>query len=224
MQFASKLVVLAALALCGHAACAADMAEPPVYRAPDVVALPTFDWTGFYLGLNGGYAWGNSQWTGGAGDFTVSPNGFMLGGTMGYNLQTGSFVWGLEGDLDYVDFNGTNSNIVCGACTIKDTWLGTFRGRIGVAMNRWMPYLTAGGAWGNVYVASSAGSVSTTKAGWSAGGGVEYSFAGPWSAKIEYLYVDLGDATCGASLCALPSDASVHFTTNIIRAGLNYRF
>lgn len=213
------------LALAAPIARAADLG-PPVYKSapPEAVAVPLFSWTGFYLGINGGYSWGRTDWTGGAGDFTTSPSGYMLGGTAGYNLQTGAFVWGLEGDIDYADFNGTAANLACGTCTIKDTWLGTFRGRLGVAMNRWLPYVTGGGAWGNVHVSSSTGSVSTTKGGWTLGGGVEYSFAGPWSAKLEYLYVDLGNATCGSSLCALASDATVHFTSNIVRAGVNYRF
>lgn len=146
MKSIRRLGLAALLALSGQAALAADLG-PPVYKsAPsEPIAVPLFNWTGFYVGVNGGYGWGKSNWTGGAGDFTVSPNGFMLGGTAGYNLQTGTFVWGLEGDIDYVDFNGTAANLACGTCTIKDTWLGTFRGRLGIAMNRWLPYITGGG-------------------------------------------------------------------------------
>jgi hypothetical protein len=60
------------------------------------------------------------------------------------------------------------------------------------------------------------------RAGWTAGGGVEYSILGPWSAKLEYLYADLGDATCGAATCGTPT--TVSFTENIVRVGVNYRF
>ena len=64
--------------------------------------------------------------------------------------------------------------------------------------------------------------MSDTKGGWTAGGGVEYGF-GQWSAKLEYLYVDLGTATCGAAACVLPANAKVDITANIFRAGLNFR-
>jgi len=68
------------------------------------------------------------------------------------------------------------------------------------------------------------GSVSRTKAGWTAGAGVEYAFMGNWSAKLEYLYVDLGSATCGMATCGFPADESINFKANLVRAGLNYRF
>lgn len=106
---------------------------------------------------------------------------------------------------------------------IENTWLGTLRGRVGYSFGAWLPYLTGGGAWGNVKVQSAGGSVSDTKGGWTAGGGIEYSL-GQWSAKLEYLYIDLGTATCNAAACLLPADAMVDVTANIFRAGLNYRF
>ena len=66
--------------------------------------------------------------------------------------------------------------------------------------------------------------IGVAKAGWTLGGGVEAAIAGPWTAKLEYLYVDLGSATCGSAACVLPSDETVTFKANIVRAGLNYRF
>ena len=69
--------------------------------------------------------------------------------TAGYNIQTGTWVWGIEGDFDYADLNGTAT--VCGGCTVKDTWLGTARARLGYAgWNNWLPYITGGGAFGNI--------------------------------------------------------------------------
>jgi outer membrane immunogenic protein len=201
---------------------AADMPRP--YQAPIQTYVPQFTWTGFYLGGNLGYAAASSHWTGGAGDFTVSPNGFIAGLTAGYNYQTGVWVWGLEGDLDYANLKGTGTAAVCATCTIKDTWLGTLRGRVGYAMGGWLPYFTGGGAWGNLYASSGNGSATNTKAGWALGTGLEYSWGGAWSSKLEYLYVDLGAATCAAATCGLPSDAQVSVKANLIRAGLNYRF
>ena len=218
-----RMVFAAALILAPLAAQAADLPRPP-YKTPIVPIEPAFSWSGLYVGINGGYMWGSSQWTGGAGNFELSPNGWLAGGTLGYNFQAGSWVLGVEGDIDYANLKGTANSTLCSGCTFKDTWLGTLRGRVGYAYGQWLPYLTAGGAWGNVYVANASGSQTSTKGGWTAGGGVEYSWGGPWSAKLEYLYVDLGDATCGTATCFISSSATVHFTSNIVRAGVNYRF
>jgi outer membrane immunogenic protein len=193
------------------------------YKAPEYIA-PLFSWTGFYVGINAGYGWGQSNWSGSAGNFEVTPNGWLGGATLGYNLQTGAWVWGLEGDIDYVNLKGTADNAFCPGCTFKDTWLGTFRGRIGYSFDRWLPYVTGGGAYGNMYMSSAGGSATKTQAGWTAGAGVEYAFSGGWSTKLEYLYVDLGSATCGSAECVLPSDQTVSFKANLVRAGLNYRF
>ena len=84
------------------------------YKAPAYVGPSYANWTGFYVGINGGYAWGDSEWTGGAGNFKVAPNGWLGGGTIGYNFQTGTWVWGIEGDFDYVDLNGTAGGLCIG--------------------------------------------------------------------------------------------------------------
>ena len=214
---------IAALLSVPIAAQAADLPRPS-YKAP-IYTAPAFSWTGFYIGINGGYGWGDSQWSGGQ-NFNIAPKGWMVGGTIGYNLQTGNWVWGLEGDIDWVDLNGTANSAVCSSCLTKSTWLGTARGRIGYAYDRWLPYITGGLAYGNVYMenTSTGGSKSETKAGWTIGGGVEYAFAGGWSTKLEYLYVDLGDATCGSANCGGLTNTQVSFTANLVRAGLNYRF
>ena len=213
-------VALLVLPFAGHAA---DLPRPP-FKGPIAPIEPVFSWTGFYIGFNGGYMGGSSQWTGGAGNFELSPKGWLAGGTAGYNYQFGNWVAGVEGDIDYANLKGTAGPSLCSGCTFKDTWLSTLRGRFGYSLGQWLPYVTGGGAWGNVYVANAAGSQSGTKGGWTLGGGVEYAFLGNWSAKLEYLYVDLGDATCGRATCFIASDATVHFTSNVFRAGVNYRF
>jgi outer membrane immunogenic protein len=214
-------IAVAALLVAPIAARAADFPRSS-YKAPEYVA--PFSWTGFYVGLNAGYGWGNSNWSGSGDDFQVAPKGFMGGGTLGYNWQTGAFVLGLEGDIDYMNLKGTAPSEFCATCTFKDTWLGTLRGRVGYSFDRWLPYLTAGAAYGNVYMATNNGSATGTKQGWTAGAGVEYAFAGAWSAKLEYLYVDLGSVTCAQAACGFATDESVSFKANIVRAGVNYRF
>jgi opacity protein-like surface antigen len=102
--------------------------------------------------------------------------------------------------------------------SVEDTWLGTARLRVGYAWDRWLPYLTGGAAFGNIKMTPNTGlEESKTKVGWTAGGGVEWSFAGPWSAKLEYLYVDLGKATCGAA-CVVSTDVS--FKASVVRLGV----
>ena len=225
MEMNSKFILTgvaaAALLVAPLGAKAADLPQPS-YKAPAYVA-PYFSWTGFYVGLNGGYMWGTSKWSGGAGDFEVSPKGWLAGGTLGYNLQTGVWVWGIEGDIDYANLKGTGDTI-CTGCEIKNTWFGTLRGRVGYAFDRWLPYLTGGAALGNVDVSTPGGSASRTKFGWTAGAGIEYAFFGNWSAKAEYLYTDLGSSSCDYATCVIPADASVDFTASIARLGINYRF
>jgi outer membrane immunogenic protein len=202
---------------------AADLSRPS-YKAPIYVA--PFSWSGFYIGLNGGYGWGNSNWSSVLTSGSPQPKGAMGGGTLGYNLQTGSFVWGLEGDFDLSWIKGSSLGTgVCAGvgCETKNSWLATGRGRIGYAWDRWLPFLTAGAAFGNIKMTPNTGlSESKNKLGWTAGAGVEYAFMGEWSAKIEYLYVDLGKATCGAASCGIDTDVS--YKTNLVRAGVNYRF
>jgi outer membrane immunogenic protein len=221
-----KRVFLAfvALAALGGAAAAADLPPPAAqnyYKAP--AYLPPFSWTGFYLGINGGGGWGNSHWDSPpTGSFDLS--GGLVGGTLGYNYQFGQAVAGLEGDIDWADINGTTSNACPVGCKTNDNWLGTFRGRLGIAADRFLPYVTGGLAFGDIQASTpSFAGATSTQAGWTLGGGIEMSLVGNWSAKAEYLYVDLGKFNCGTS-CSLLTTDNVSFHTNLLRAGVNYRF
>ena len=116
---------------------------------------------------------------------------------------------------------------VCGGtigCETKNTWLATVRGRVGYAFDRWLPYLTGGLAYGNIKAVSDLGTDTSTKAGYAVGAGLEYAFMGNWSAKLEYLYVHLADGTCNVACGAPVAPVDVKFNTNLIRAGLNYKF
>jgi outer membrane immunogenic protein len=204
---------------------AADLPRP-AYKAPISYVAP-FSWSGFYVGINGGYGWGDADVSNSFGSFTTgTQNGWLIGGTLGYNLQTGNWVWGLEGDIDYALIKGNTSNtLACsaGTCKFEDNWFATARGRIGYAFERWLPYVTFGGAFAGTKVTPAGGSSSTdTAVGWTAGAGIEYAFVGSWSAKIEYLYADLGKTTCGVSICGISTD--IEPKVNIVRLGINYRF
>jgi outer membrane immunogenic protein len=213
--------LLAGLVIAGQAS-AADLsrrAQMPV-KAPEYMA-PVYLWSGPYVGINGGGGWGDSSWTN-TGNFDIS--GGMIGGTIGYNWQQGPWVVGLEADVDWSNIKGSTTVGCVTGCETRNTWLGTGRGRIGYAWDRFLPYFTGGVAFGGVEAnrPGFTGS-SETRAGWTLGGGVEFAFAPQWSAKVEYLHVDLGDFNCGTS-CGTFSPNNVDFTANLVRGGVNYRF
>ncbi|HEX2653215.1 MAG TPA: outer membrane protein [Xanthobacteraceae bacterium] len=223
-----KRIALATLALSalavGSSANAADLGRAPYYKAPMSAPLSYYNWTGLYLGINAGGAFGRSSFDSvlASGEFDAS--GGMVGGTVGYNYQVGSAVWGLEGDLDW---SGVRGSTACFGgtltCETRNEWLGTVRGRLGWSFDRWMPYVTGGLAVGDIKASvPGIGSASTTRAGWTVGTGIEFALAGNFTAKVEYLYADLGDFDCGISCGA--SSVPVKFNENIVRAGLNYRF
>ena len=218
-------VGLVALALAGTAG-AADLPRRVAQPVAAPVYMPVaYNWTGFYAGISGGWGFGNSSWKNAnisTGDFDVS--GALIGGTLGYNWQNGPAVFGIETDLSWSDIHGRSHAAVCpDGCKTTNSWLGTTRGRLGYAIDRWMPYVTGGVAYGDIKgsVPGLAGN-SDTSVGWTVGAGVEFALPGNWTAKGEYLYVDLGDINCSAANCGAP--AKIDFTSHIVRAGLNYRF
>jgi outer membrane immunogenic protein len=200
----------------------------PVLRSgyePD----PIYNWTGIYVGVTGGYgsAEGDSSNVG----TTYSVNGGLFGGQIGYNWQVGQFIYGLEGGVDLTDLHGAANVAGCGMnqCSSKALVLTTIpmmRGRVGMAMNRWMPYFTAGLVAGDTRTTTSNAvgiqKVSQTTAGWTIGAGIEVALIANWSARVEYLYADFGTTRC-AVYCGL-GGTSFDLTTNAIRAGVNYRF
>ncbi len=207
---------------------------PPVSYVPPIV---TNTWTGFYVGVNGGYGWGgggdtialsdgSDQWA------RAQPQGGFGGGQVGYNLQTGSFVFGFE-----TDFQGAGiSNSVTGTSVVNGNdftsqqsidWFGTVRGRLGLAFGNTLVYGTGGFAYGNVNQRSNFnnGDVfasSTTQTGYTVGGGIEYKFNPAWSMKAEYQYIDLGSERLTDSLGNATNPLDTNFQT--ARVGLNYRF
>ncbi|HEY1153107.1 MAG TPA: outer membrane protein [Pseudolabrys sp.] len=205
---------IAAMAAGMTAASAADLSRRPMPTKAVPYVAPMYNWTGFYLGINGGGAFGGRSGYGG------NATGGLVGGTLGYNWQAGQAVFGLETDLDWANIKGSGTDVLGLAVETKNNYLGTVRGRVGYAWDRVMLYATGGLAYGNVKSSSVFGDASSTRAGWTLGGGLEFAVAGPWTAKVEYLYVDLGNAPTAPG--ALTGGG--RFSTNIVRAGLNYRF
>jgi outer membrane immunogenic protein len=224
-KFAAGCVAFGVL-FAAQCAGAADLSVAPLYtKAPPALA-PAYNWSGFYLGVNGGGGWGHSNWDTSA--TRIGTSGGLVGGTAGYNYQfNNNVVLGVEGDIDWAHINGTNTSAGCVAgCTTGDTWLSTVRGRLGYAFGGIMPYVTGGLAVGDIK-ASTPGfpGASATNTGWTAGGGVEFALPGTsnWTAKAEYLHVDLGRFNCGVNCNGTPTD-NVSAHNDIVRAGVNYRF
>ena len=149
---------------------------PSFYKAPS--ELP-FSWTGFYAGINGGYAWGQSSWSDpavGANSGNFNTSGGLVGGQLGYNWQTGAIVLGIETDADWMSVKGSTAGLggVCaldggGQCQTQQSWVGTTRARVGYAFDRWLPYVTGGVAYGNIQAVQPTGTSTSTNIGWTAG-------------------------------------------------------
>jgi outer membrane immunogenic protein len=212
-----KILAGSVFLLAPAAASAADLPRRSAAVAPAPYAAPVFAWSGPYAGVNAGYAWGESNFssgrTGGA-----DMDGWLAGAQLGYNHQMGSFVLGLEGNLNWADVNGS---AVCSlapqTCSSKVNWLGSARARAGFAANNILFYGTGGFAFGGVKLTDTAGaSNSDTRVGWAAGAGVEYAIDRNWSVKAEYLRYDLGKETFGS--------ASAKSNVDAAKLGVNYRF
>jgi outer membrane immunogenic protein len=243
------MTTVAATAMAGSAY-AADLPSrkaPPVAYVPP---MPIFTWTGFYLGVNAGGAfrannnngYNNAVFFGGAapvlGFNNNSNNGrFIGGGQAGVNYQVGQFVFGVEGDGQAL-VGGRNNNFPGSIGGSSTGFLGTVRGRGGIAFDRFLVYGTGGVAFGNSSLPTTAvatvGGIpgfftaangNNTRVGFAAGAGVEYAFAPNWSLKVEYLFTDLGRNNRTYLLGTGPGfTVGGRDQNHIVRAGLNYHF
>jgi outer membrane immunogenic protein len=207
MKTSYRAIAIAA-ALITTPATAADLygrAPGPAYAA---APFNGYNWNGAYVGANLGYQWGKvTNWG------NAAPSGLMGGGQVGYNWQSGWFVFGVEADIQ-----GSGANDTFAAYKFTNPWFGTLRGRAGYAMNNVLFYGTGGLAYGGARVELGPFSETQSHLGWTAGAGVEVGLTPNWSAKAEYLYVRLEDR--GYVLTGLNNG----FQSNIFRLGVNYRF
>jgi outer membrane immunogenic protein len=256
-----KKLLIAGSALASLCATSAFAADLPVKAPPMVAAV--YSWTGFYVGVNGGYSWGRSN-------ATVDPtvvfatnirhdvDGGLGGGQIGYNWQVNpKWLLGVEADIQGTGERGSSVDTlpsirlpgigITGTATSNTSfpWFATFRGRVG-----WLPdpslllYATGGAAVGEVKFNTQTtltaqlfdGNTprgapilavgptvfdSNTRVGWTVGGGIEKKFDPHWSAKLEYLYIDLGSATYFGGTA---DETRVSFHDHVFRAGINYEF
>lgn len=216
------------------AALAADLPSRAPYSPPPAVVVPAYNWTGIYLGVNGGYGWGRqdplSLITTQYDQVNTDMDGWTVGGTFGAQIQSGHVVLGVEGDINWANIKGTatvvptifgNPAAFTAALSTEATTVSTVRVRVGYAVQNWLMYGTGGvalvsgktnaslsgvacGTLGNLPCSGDA-----MRVGVAAGGGLEYGFTQNWSAKLEYVWI-------GAAL----NDAHL----NTVRGGINYRF
>jgi outer membrane immunogenic protein len=238
-------------ALTAGTAAAADLPARMYTKAPPVPIA--YNWSGFYGGFNIGGSWGHQDVSFTAGAIALQNsnnlNGVIGGGQIGYNWQAGSpWVFGLEADIQgsgqkadggfaIPAVAGNLALVIPGTnLTYQDKldWFGTVRGRVGYAIGdqgRWLPYITGGLAYGhgelngagNVGATALAFTSSNTYVGWTIGAGLEWAFADKWSAKLEYLYMDLGSGPT-IPLTATSAISAGRMTDNIGRFGINYHF
>jgi outer membrane immunogenic protein len=204
-----KTIIWAAFALiaAAGAAQAADL-NRGYYKAPAAYAPPpVYSWMGPYIGLNLGYQWGDVTHN------PAEPSGFAGGLQIGHNWQMGQFVYGLETDIQ---LSGADDKFA--GWKFSNPWFGTARARAGVALNNILLYVTGGLAYGRVEGEFLGFSESKTHFGYTIGGGMEVGLTPNWSAKAEYLWIDLGDR--GYALTGQNNG----FESSLLRFGVNYRF
>ena len=217
---------------------AADLAIRKAPPPPPII--PVYNWTGFYIGGNVGGAWETGTITDNLFDvsFSRTRSGFIGGGQVGYNWQVSpNWVVGVEGMFDGTDIRSDTSTVVLAngdviSASAKTDWIATVGARLGYAANNWLFYGKGGGGWvhdsatvtdvvaatGDVFSVS----VSDTRGGWMAGGGIEYGFTPNWTARVDYTHIGLSDVTNTGLFVNDTITLSRHF--DMVTFGINYKF
>lgn len=219
------LVSALALTAASQFAVAADIAVRAPQQRTVLTQVSAFNWTGFYLGVHGGYGTGSTD-NNVAGLNSPDIDGGFAGGQIGYNWQAAGSPWvfGVEADASWSGIEGSANTTAAVRLSSEIDYFGTARGRVGYAWDRWMVYATGGVAWAKNdmnfrFTGLGTANGEETHVGYAVGGGFEWAFAPQWSAKVEYLYLGLGDEKYFGGP-GLNVDLDVH----TIKVGLNYRF
>jgi outer membrane immunogenic protein len=238
-----RLTILAAAAMAVGAAAPAVAADlparaPATYTKAPAIVEAAYDWSGFYVGINGGGAISNIDWN--ADPFPGSPSGDegshnasggTVGGQIGYRWQMSSWVFGLEAQGNWADFTGSNASLVFANTTnqTKIDAFGLFTGQIGYAWDRALFYVKGGAAvTDNKYTSITTGplggidTANETRWGATVGVGVEYAFAPAWSVGFEYNHLFMGnnDVVSNAGFIA----DHIKENVDLFTAKIDYRF
>ncbi|WP_150286376.1 outer membrane protein [Rhabdaerophilum calidifontis] len=182
---------------------------PGTRSAPAGASMPmmTSNWAGFYGGLHLGYGFGRTR--------SADLDGFVGGGQVGINFQSGQFVYGSELDLAYghVDYRAFSE-------TFQQKWLGSGRARLGYAFERFLPFITGGFAFTNATLKSGGTRADNTHFGYVIGIGGEMMLTDKISANVQFLHFRFGSETYNVQ----PTTRDANIVTNQLRVGVNYRF
>jgi outer membrane immunogenic protein len=239
-------VALAALGVATQAS-AADLAARPYTKAPPMVAA-LYDWSGFYLGINGGGGWSHKCWNATSGfGIPIVPavsegchdaTGGIIGGQIGYRWQSSAWVFGIEAQGDWADLRGSNTSLVLGAPFVNRSTidaLGLFTGQVGYAWNNVLWYVKGGAALTNdKYEGLTFGSAvvdraTETRWGGVVGSGLEFGFAPNWSVAVEYDHLFMGHRNLSFTSVAPPVGIntridSIRQDVDMVTARINYRW
>lgn len=214
-------------------------ADLPVYgKAPAFVA-PAYDWSGFYVGVFGGGGYGNHNLNNALGPNTplanytanYSSQGGTAGGEIGYNVQSGSFVFGIEADASWFNIKGDDSFFLGSNDATNLRFAGTVRGRGGFTIDRWLMFFTGGWAYGDLRHTNTdpvfgIDQFSNHRSGFAAGGGIAYALTNNLIGKLEYRYYDFGTYSRDGS--PLTPNAQLPYTVentySVVTVGLDYKF
>lgn len=212
---AASVGALLAFGLNAHAADVV-VEEAPAPEAPIVI----FSWTGAYVGIQGGYAWTDADFSDGITTVGEDFNGGLLGVHAGYNWEmTPNFIGGVEVDVEHV-WNDNDFTVFGAAVEAGSDWQGSARVRAGYAIDRTLLFATGGVAFANgfIEVPATGFDESETFVGWTVGAGVEHAFTDNWIGRVEYRYADFGSEEIA------DSGVEVDLKQHSVRLGISYKF
>ncbi|WP_441236465.1 outer membrane protein [Bradyrhizobium sp. 930_D9_N1_4] len=231
----NKNLLLAAVSLVALSATApalaADLAARPYTKAPAMIAA-VYDWSGFYIGINGGGGSSHSTWdlVGGGREGSHDATGGTVGGQIGYRMQSGQWVFGVEGQGNWADFSGDNASALFATRNrSKIDSFGLITGQVGYAWNNVLVYAKGGAAVvGSKFdvISTASGAVlasnDQTRWGGTVGAGLEFGFAPNWSVGVEYNHIFLQDKDVTFAL--VPSTDRIRQDVDMGLVRLNYKF
>jgi outer membrane immunogenic protein len=230
----NKNLLLAAVSLVALSATApalaADLAARPYTKAPAMIAT-VYDWSGFYIGINGGGGSSHATWdfVGVGREGSHDATGGTVGGQIGYRWQSGQWVFGVEGQGNWADFSGDNTSALFATRNrTKIDAFGLITGQVGYAWNNVLIYVKGGAAVvsDKYEISSTAGallaSTSDTRWGGTVGAGLEYGFAPNWSVGVEYNHIFLSDKD--VTFAGFAGSERIRQDVDMGLVRLNYKF
>jgi opacity protein-like surface antigen len=215
-----NLFLRGAVLIALSASVAANAADMAVKALP--LPEPPYNWSGAYIGANFGGAWTSGSLNIPNNNFYGGLSEFIGGIQAGYNIQAGHILFGVEGEFDGATF-GHPALPTPTLGSVRQNWIGTVAGRVGLVADRWLVYGKFGGGWVNsnaiLNFPGVSWSGSNTSSGWLAGVGLEYGFKSNWTVRLEYDYLGLANWTSPT----VPS-ISLNRDLQMVKAGINYKF